>query len=213
MTLIHDARRRRSQAVFGRRKRVQPPASSRAAGAEAGFQVPGLFKVKRDEELLNRAELLLDNWRILLRETYNLKVTPGEKIAPEQKLRAGFSAELGREVLLGFKDYFKWWQNNKDQTPGAIVPQFTTEFEQELKAYEGVRSQVNHVLELQGSRSASLRGERVFDPKAEAEPIVTGFQKRLLEALAVAALVALGLKIFGSGRRMAAAPPRDVVYP
>lgn len=212
MTLIHDARMRRSQAVFGRRKRVPAPASS-SGGAEAGFQVPGLFKVKRDEELLSRAELLLDNWRILLRETYNLKVTPGEKIAPEEKLRAGFSAELGRQVLLGMRDYFKWWQANKDQTPGAILPQFTTELEQELKAYEGVRSQVNHVLELQGKRSASLRGERVFDPKAEGEPIVSGFQKRLLEALAVAALVALGLKIFGSGRRMAGAPPRDVVYP
>lgn len=196
---MHQARSRRAKRVLG-----GAPPRARAAqaghGAEAGLQVPGLFKAKRDEELLKRAELLVDNWRILLRETYNL----GAKGTPEEKLRPGFSPELGREVINGMKANLQWWQNNKDAEAGALLPQFTTELEQEVAAYAAVRAQVNHVLELQGARSAALDPARVYTHDPET-PIVEGFQRRLLEALLLAALVALGLKIFGVGLRRA--PP------
>lgn len=196
---MHQARSRRAKRVLGG-PRVQP---APAAGAQVGLQVPGLFKAKRDEELLKRAELLGENWRILLRETYNL----GAKGTQDEKLRPGFSPELGREVLNGMRANLQWWQNNKDAEPGALLPQFTTELEQEVAAYAAVRAQVNHVLELQGARSAALDPARVYTHDPET-PIVEGFQRRLLEALLLAALVALGLKIFGVGLRRAPAPER-----
>ncbi len=197
MSRLHDARLRRARRLF-------TGGVGAAVGAQVGLQVPTFYKRKRDAEIA--AEMLQANWRILLKETFDLSM----RGTPDEKLRPGFSVELGNTVRSSMNRFMDWY-NTTTETEAAVTPRFAQELQAELKAYEAVRTEVNKVLLQQGSATRSLDADRVLPAGLGADPVAKGtFQRRLIEALALAALVALGLKLLGA--RAAPRAPEIHIY-
>lgn len=127
-----------------------------------GLQIPGLWAADRDRAIKQRAGLLLEGFRALLRESHDLGVSAAMKVRP------GFET-LAEHVRATYRQFFDWYQALLQQPDGQLGDEWAAQLLEQRRAYDALRGQVQGVLQSQGSSTRSPPGEHVYAPPAEGE--------------------------------------------
>ncbi len=131
-----------------------------------GLQVPGLFKKRRDQALLDKANVLLGQWSKLFREVYNLdrRIKKGDP----RKIREGM-ATIAERTKTKYRAYFDWLQQAQKQEVGQFEPTWHMDLQRWTDEYQAAREKVATVLLAQGKDTATLPGRSIYSAPTEGE--------------------------------------------